>query len=170
MGLDVSTDLICGALVDMERELLVVGQTVPFKCAKCLRCHESGMKFCGECGTRFMPQKTVMWAPRTMTFFERRGLMIAATDTRFERDFGRDSGPFFNVRAVRSSEDRDGEVWAVGVALSGASLDMNDTSGRARPIDHRLLIAAVSEVETLLRDLDLPARDISLFPRMYVSV
>lgn len=166
MGLDVSTDLICGALVDMDRELLVLGQTIPFNCAKCLRCHESGMKFCGECGTRFMPQKTVMLAPRVVAFYEKRGLDIPATDTDFDE---RDRAPFFNVRGVRSSEDDDGEVWAVGVAISGASLDMNHTRGGAHPISHRLLVTAVAEVETMLRDLDLSPREVSLFPRMYVS-
>jgi hypothetical protein len=166
MGLDVSTDLICGALVDMDRELLVTGQTIPFNCAKCLRCHESGMKFCGECGTRFMPQKTVMWAPRTMAFFEKRGMQMANTDTRFERD---GLGPFFNVRGVRSSESDDGEVWAVGVEIPGAGLDMNRASG-ARPVNHQTILAAMAEVAAMLQDLDLPARDISVFPRMYVSV
>jgi hypothetical protein len=167
MGLDVSTDLICGALVDIERELLVHGQTMPYRCEKCLRCHEAGMKFCGECGLQFTPVKIVKWAPRAMNYFARNGIRIKEDDIRIRED---EFVPFYNVAAPRCSEDKGREVWAIGVELLDQDIEMDDQLSWPRVVSLQSIREASEKVEAMLQDLDLPARDIVVFPRMRISI
>lgn len=167
MGLDVSTDLICGALVDLERELFVHGESVPYRCEKCLRCHESGMKFCGECGLRFTPVKVKKWGPRAMAYFVKRSVFIPEDDVDLREG---ESGPFFNVAAPRSSEDGSRAVWAIGVELPKARIDMDDQHSWPRAVSLEAIRKAAEKVESMLQDLELPQRDIAVFPRMYISV
>lgn len=169
MSLSVSTDLICGALVDMDRELCVQSQSISYRCERCARCHEGGMKFCGECGLKFELVKVVKWAPRAVAYFAKHGILIREDDVPwYDHDLG--AGPFYNVVSPSCSEDARGrETWVIGVELPSAKVSMRDYSF-PRTVSIAAVREAVEKVDSMVREFELTKREISLFPRMYVSV
>lgn len=164
MGLDVYTHLILGAEVKNE-EIFVRQESVPRRCAECPKAYAAKQKFCGECGLKFAPLKvTTTWSPKVLAYFAHQGLDISPDDLRSGEYCG--SVPFFDVRTIQSSEDRDEASWAVGIKFEGPS--MRHERG-APAISWEQLDKARRQVEVTLAGMGLPEREVRLYPVMYVS-
>lgn len=161
MGLDVDTHFVLGAAVQDE-EIFVHSEHVPYKCKHCAEAHAAKQKFCGECGLKFKPVRKTSWTPSVLSYL---ASIDGCTDPEDLAEY--DSGPFFDVRSVQCSEDREGPQWAVGVKFAGQSLHR---SRRGGPIPWERLERARVEVEFLVQRLGLSPREVSLYPVMYVSV
>jgi hypothetical protein len=149
MGSSYHANLILGAIVKAE-EVYDQEQVTSVKCPACKESVTKGYKCCYDCGNRLFPGVINKWKAPVLAALQKRNPRWKAELTGphyFE-------SPFFDVA----------DEIVVGEQLA----NVDRFSRRAVHIPASTLDAARERVQSLYRDMQLPNREICLFPYVFV--